>query len=414
MNILIINAHSALNLGDDAIMHATLRGLAEVYPDATITVAANDPESWRKFSRLKVVGSLTTWVVDRERWHWNKVRLVMYAMLLPALVGAYRWLHAKWLIGTAAQRALLTAYYEADLVLSCGGGNFYAHRTLSIAYLWSLVTVWLALALGKRTILLPQSIGPVAGRFQRSLARWIFNQPVRILLREQRSAKFLADLDIRRQSIGLADLAFALPPADDGPRLPDAKGARLRVGVTVIDRGAQERSFTQQAAYESMLSSLLVQIQREYQAHVYIFVQCYGPTPDQDDRHCARRVYDRIRAQTDAVTLMPDFYDALDIRAAYQQLDCLIGTRMHTGIFALSQAVPVVLISYQPKATGTMALFDLAQYCPDITAVTSDELLALVRQMIEQHPQLAQHITARLAEVQDVMRGWSRWLEAES
>ena len=85
MNILILNVHSALNLGDDAIMHATLRGLQDLYPTATITVAANDPDSWRKFKRVRVVGSLTTWVVDRDggRWHWNKPRLVLYTLFLP-------------------------------------------------------------------------------------------------------------------------------------------------------------------------------------------------------------------------------------------------------------------------------------------------------------------------------------------
>jgi polysaccharide pyruvyl transferase WcaK-like protein len=87
---------------------------------------------------------------------------------------------------------------------------------------------------------------------------------------------------------------------------------------------------------------------------------------------------------------------------------------MHTGIFGLSQAVPAVLISYQPKATGTMALFDLEQYCPDISTVTADELLTLVRQMIEQRSKLAQHITARLAEVRSLVQDWSHWLEAES
>ena len=412
MNILIINVHSALNLGDDAIMHATLRGLAEVYPGAMITVAANDPESWRKFPQIKVVGSLTTWVVDRECWHWNKARLMLYALLLPILAGARRWLHVNWLIGLASQRELLTAYYDADLVLSCGGGNFYAHHSPSIAYLWSLATMWLALALGKRTILLPQSIGPIAGRFQRWLARWTFSQPALLLLREQRSAKFLAELGVHRKVTTLADLAFALPPATGGC-LPAPRDARLRVGVTVIDRGAQERSFTLQKDYESGLSDLLIQIQREYQAHIYIFVQCYGPTPDQDDRHCARRVYERVREQTDAVTLMPDFRDAMDIRAAYRQLDCLIGTRMHTGIFALSHDVPVLLIGYQPKAAGTMALFELEHYCPDITVVTRDDLLTLTRQMIEQRAHLVKHIAVRRANVQNILQNWSHWLEVK-
>ena len=317
----------------------------------------------------------------------------------------------KWLAGTTAQHELLAAYYDTDLVLSCGGGNFYAYRSLSIAYLWSLATLWLALALGKRTILLPQSIGPVVGRFQRWLTRQVFKRPARILLREQQSAKFLTELGLNRESIVLADLAFALPSAADRLDLSDAGGAQLRIGVTVIDRGAQEGSFRQQAAYEEMLAKLLIQIHQEFQAHLYIFVQCYGPTPDQDDRRCARRLYERVRQETGAVTLMPDFQDALDIRAVYTQLDCLIGTRMHTGIFALSQAVPVVLIGYQPKALGTMALFGLEQYCLDITTMTDSDLMRLMRQLLEHRTTLSRRIAARQAGVQAILHNWPRLLQ---
>jgi colanic acid/amylovoran biosynthesis protein len=412
MNILIVNLHSALNLGDDAIMQATLQALQESFPAATITAAANDPDSWRKYRDIQVVGSLTCWVIDRAngRWRWRRPQVVIYVGLLALAVGLYRALKVKFLFGSAEQRRLLGAYYSADLVLSCGGGNFYAYRSFSIAYLWALATLWLAWALGKRTILLPQSIGPVAGRFQRWLARWVFSRPAQIMLREQLSAQFLADLGLGRDPIVLADLAFALSPAADNLSLPDANGAQLRVGVTVIDRGAQERSFTQQGAYETILSDLLIQVQQEFQAQVYIFVQCYGPTPDQDDRRCARRVYERVRAHTEAVTLMPDFHDALDIRAAYRQLDCLIGTRLHTGIFALSQAVPVVLIGYQPKAAGMMALLGLERYCPDITAITGEDLLKLTRELIQQRLVLRSYIAARYAELQATLQNWSHWL----
>ena len=143
MNILIVNLHSALNLGDDAIMQATLRALKESFPEAIITAAANDPDSWRKYTDISVVGSLAWWVIDRSRgaWRWRKPHAIMYAGLLALAIGLYRSLNVKFLFGSAEQRRLLTAYYSADLVLSCGGGNFYAHRPLSIAFIWSLLTL---------------------------------------------------------------------------------------------------------------------------------------------------------------------------------------------------------------------------------------------------------------------------------
>jgi colanic acid/amylovoran biosynthesis protein len=413
MNILIINLHSALNLGDDAIMQATLQALTESFPAATITAAANDPDSWRKYRDLSVVGSLTWWVIDRSGggWRWRKPRVVVYAGLLALAVGLYRALNVKFLFGSAEQRRLLAAYYGADLVLSCGGGNFYAHRPLSIAFIWSLVTLAMAIALRKKTIMLPQSIGPIEGRFQRWLARHVFERVPRIMLREQRSADLLKALLVRRQPIVLADLAFALPAAPDHVRFLAADNHPLRIGVTVMDRGAQDPHFQRQALYEEALVSLLARLRASYDAHFYVFCQCYGPSPDQDDRQCARRITERIRQQGIPATLLDGFSDALEIRSAYKAMTCVIGTRMHAGIFALSHGVPTLLIGYQPKALGTMNLFGLERYCCEIERFTGDDLYRLTCEILEQRQALAQQIRERHLAVQDLLRQWTSHLQ---
>src|SRR5690348_11186064 len=87
MNILIVNVHSALNLGDDAIMLSTVHSLRSTFPNAKIVVAANDPESWRKHAEIEVIGSLTRWVVDRSEgnWRWRKYWLPLYLVFLASV-----------------------------------------------------------------------------------------------------------------------------------------------------------------------------------------------------------------------------------------------------------------------------------------------------------------------------------------
>lgn len=414
MNILILNVHSALNLGDDGIMYETLRSLRSAYPNAMITIAANDPDSWQKYDNVHIVGSLTTWVVDSNGgvWRWRKPLMLIHAGLLMSIIGLYRLFGLRLMFGRQEQRRLLLAYYDADLVLSCGGGNFYAHRAMSPGFVWSILILALAVFLDKKVVLLPQSIGPIEGRFQRLLARLVFSRSGRILLREHLSLAFLKELKVRRPAVVLPDLAFGLPSVMDAPNsLIQKRKALPRIGVTVMDRAAQEKRFVRQQIYEDALVSLLVRLRKDHRAQLYIFVQCYGPASGHDDRHSARRVYDRVSQQVDGVTLLDAFQGALEIRAAYKQMDCVIGTRMHTGVFALSNAVPVVLIGYQPKAFGTMTLFGLERYCCNIETVTSDELYEMVCEVLDNRAEIRKHVAQRIIQVQESLQGWVRYLE---
>ncbi len=416
MNILILNLHSALNLGDDAIMIETLQSLRIAFPESTITIAANDPASWRKYDHVQVIGSLTTWVVNSKdgRWRWQKPLLLWYAGLITLTIILYCLFHVRLLFGSHEQRKLLSAYYNANVVLSCGGGNFYAHRSISPGLIWSSLTLALAIFFGKKVVMLPQSIGPIKGKFQRLLMRTLLNHISLIMLRENRSLSLLNELGVRQPAIVLADLAFGHLPTVDTPLLAQlANDGSLRIGVTVLDWAAQEKSFHRQEIYENAIVSLFTKLSHNYKIHGYIFVQCYGPTIDQDDRYIAQRIYQRLLKETNQVqvTLLDTFKGALEIRTLYKQMDCMIGTRMHTGIFCLSQAVPIVLIGYQPKAYGIMELFGLERFCCNIETMTEDELSKIVGEALENRAELKKHMTERYIHVQKLLGNWVGYLK---
>lgn len=414
MNILILNVHSGLNLGDDAIMYETLRMIRRVKPDASIVVAANDPQSWQHHGGIEVLPSLTAWVIDRRAgWRWQKRAVLRYAWMLLTAVLLFRIGGRRLLVGSPEQQRLLSAYYTADLVLSCGGGNFYGQRRIDIALIWSIITLGFASALRKPVVMLPQSIGPVEGFVQKLLLRSMLRSSKRILLREERSQACVRALGAHERAVVLPDLAFGLPSAVGDQMLERQLEFpnRLRIGVTVMDRAAQDPQFTQQQHYEATLVTLLTRLNAQQGALIYIFVQCYGPTPDQDDRLPARRVFERVRQHTADVVLLETFSDALQIKGAYEQMDCMIGTRMHTGILALTANVPVTLIAYQPKTFGMMQLFGLEEFCCDINEIGDTVLFARVQKMIASRHDLQRQIKAQMLIVRDQLSGWEKYLQ---
>lgn len=330
------------------------------------------------------------------------------ALLLASVVG-YRLAHTGLQLGSGKQRKLLSAYYSADLVLSCGGGNFYAHRPASPAFFWALVTLAFAIALGKQVAMLPQSVGPIEGRLQRTLARAVLGRVPVIMLREPISLAFVRDvLNIEPDRLHLLpDLAFDLPPlpaARTEPELPP--GFNMTIGFTVIDRGSQHQGFSRQDLYEQSLMEVLKRLGRDYGAALHLFVQCYGPSPDQDDRLVSRRIYGRLCQQLPGIALHDGFQDASAVQEAMAQMDLVIASRMHTGIFALTNGTPIVLIGYQPKALGMIAAFDLEAYHCAIESVTPEALNMLVDRALENRTWLRRQITQRLGEMKPLLEAW--------
>lgn len=412
MNLLIVNVHSALNLGDDAIMRATLSSLRAAVPGAHIAVAANDPDSWRRYVDLKVLGSLTTWVESLRggRFRGRLPLMPVYAIVLAVAAALYRVSGRRLEFGAAAQRELLRAYYDADLVLSCGGGNFYAHRTLSPFFVWALAAMAFPLALGKPVVMLPQSIGPIPGGVQRFLAKQVFRSVTRLFVREATSATFLArELGVERSIAVLPDLAFSLASIEGarGPR--HARGERI--GVTVIDYRAQVEGAFNQDEYERTMAQLLEKLANQRGASIVIFCQSYGPSADQDDRDAATRLYQQLSGRCAAVTLHEWVNDSATIMDRYAGLDLAIGTRMHTGVFALCRGVPALLIGYQPKAAGTMALLGLERYSIDIRNADAAELYALAEELLDNAAGTRQIIEERVAKLHDEVMCWTSNLE---
>ena len=416
MKVLLLNVHSAQNLGDHGIMITTLRGIRSVFPEAQFTIAANHPQSWKRpnvlsgFDCVSVVGSLTSWVEELHngKWHGRPWRMLQYLALLSLAVLAYRWFALRLMWGSVQHRQLLTAYYEADLVLGCGGGNLYAYRYLSPFFIWDLVALLFPLLLGKKVILLPQSFGPIHGRLQRALARWTLNRAKAIMAREPWSFDFVTeDLKVGTAVYLVPDLAFELVCGDIG----DISKHRIeRIGVTVMDRGAQLRSFGGQSHYEDTICTFLTRLAYERGAQIVLFCQCYGPSVDQDDRPATMRVYNRLREAGVQVALWGDLLTAEEAVDAYAGMDLMIGTRMHTAVFAICSATPILLISYQPKGCSVMGMCGLDRYCCDISRVNEEELFCRASELLDHSACWKSFLSARRDELRAQALRWTTLL----
>lgn len=405
MRILIVNVHSACNLGDVGIMHATLAKLRAAAPAAHITVAANDPASWAACGADAVVPAVATWLGDPLLGKWRTIlwRGPLWGLWMGLAALLFRLAGWRWCVGDTAQRATQSAYYGADVVLSCGGGNFYAARPVSPALWAAMAAAAWALALGKPVVMLPQSIGPLVGRVQQVAMRLLLARVRRVWVREPNSLAVVQTLLGTAARVDLLpDLALGLPPVAPRPLPPGPK-----LGICVMDRGAQRAGFAGQAAYERALVELGTALYRSHEVQVYLVAQVFGPSPDQDDRRVAARVHAQFAAAGIAAEVVDDSSSPVHLQALYGALDLVVATRMHAAIFALTCGTPVIALGYQPKSCGLMAMIGLGEYCLPIEQAATGELAARATRILDNPAPIRGQIARALHTVRARLDSWS-------
>lgn len=403
MNILLLNAHSPQNAGDLAILQESLACLREAYPRSEITVTINDDRGSLP-PDATFIPSLTRWLVsldDNGDWHWHKSLAVPYTALLLVWALCYRWFALRLYPRQSNRRRLIEAYYNADLIAVIGGGHLYARHSLNIAFLWLWVGLAFAILLRKPLIFLPQSFGPLPGRLQRGLLAWLLNRSQLIVAREYRSLAFLAEIGVKQQVLVLPDLAF-LQANSTHYALPVDVQQRPLIGLTLMDWGRQNAHFQNQRGYEQAIIALILHVRQQYNANILLFAQCTGPTLEQDDRHIARRIIAALPDPT-RVTLVDAVLSPTELQYAYSQLDMLVATRMHSAIFALNNAIPVLVIGYLHKSVGLMEVLGLPQAVLDINEVDAVNICDTFDQVWGSHSSIHDQLIERIPAVRTTL-----------
>ncbi len=410
MNILLLNAHSPQNAGDLALMQEMITCLRTAYPGAKLTFTINDQCTVHLPPDATFVGSFMRWLLHIDvngEWRWRKSLVLVYACWLVAATLLYRLSGRRLLPGRTEWRALMNAYYDADIVVVIAGGHLYARHGFNIAFGWLWLGLALAILMDKPLVMLPQSYGPLPGRLQRALLRWLLHRSAFVSAREYHSIYLLAEIGLRRRVVALPDMAFTSRMADAAtveralqhyPQLFDSR--RPVVGLTLMDWYGQNPQFQNQHQYETAVLALIRHIEQAYDARAVIFAQCTGPTPAHDDRRIARRIVRRAAEERLSVVLVDEVLPPDVLKAAYQRLDVLVATRMHSAIFALSAQVPALAIGYLHKSVGIMEMLGLEQYALSIEGIDATTLCAAFDTLWAERAAVRERLAQRIPAMQ--------------
>lgn len=314
----LCGAYGMDNAGDDAILEAILIEIRELDPDIPVRVLSRNPEETR--------------ITYREHsFHTFNI----FAFTRAAL--------------------------SSEIYLS-GGGNLLQDTTSSRSLLFYLFTIWWARVLGCRVLMYGCGVGPIDSPFNRRLTAKILTRNVEIIaLRETGSRDVLDSIGVKGPNIIIsADPALILTPAD--PEIVDS--LMLRQGVPGHGRyiGFALRHWP---GYENQLPAIGAAADYAYES--FGLTPVFVPVDRKQDVSAAKLAASHTSCPH---YLFTEAGSARVTIGLLSRMEVVVAMRLHALIFAASQGVPLVGISYNEKVSSFLEYIgqNLSTPLGDLTA----------------------------------------------
>lgn len=393
---LIVNAYSAKNVGDAAINLATAALLRKGGP-ARIEISGRHHRRDRQFYARYGIEAVPPAIpfappgdgsVLSRGWEFAAGSIWATILLIPLGAGlrAVSRSLARW-SGSAGLLELLAA----DVVVLAGGGYlFSARRKFNASLLHSLAILWLASVTHRRLVMMPQSIGPLDGWFDRWLVKKTLGRVTPIVVRETTSFAEVVEL-LHPNDVRLCPdvtLYGWVAPVTATPRT----GQRARIGVVVMDwtwaRGATQQGLER---YMRELATLIADLKR---AGIDAVLLGGSKLPElgQDDMVVAERIATLVLAETGNAPELVELSDPETFQSLLSTLDLVVGTRLHSCLLAFASGVPAIGLGYQPKTRGTFELLGMDEVHHDVESFTASAVGRQVFAILASHSEWSDRV----------------------
>lgn len=381
MKIVITGICGLINSGDHCQLGSLLAVLAEAFPRGEISAVHRNPDLHAaEYGRVR-------WLEQIGVSHAKNKFVRRCVNTYGNAMGALNLIaHSGFLVALSRrQRDTFMALRNADLVVACPGGYL---QDTSSSLIPNMLHLAIAASNGCPLFFAPQSLGPFRYSITARMVSNLMANSLAVCTREEISLRYVEQrLHIEPTRLHLfSDMAFFDDTADSSTADHALTDLGVRpgdhfVGTTLMNwwfpghprpRDALERYCVEVAAAARQL----------YRKHSLrtLFLRQVGDLPGVvGDRSLLERIQPLV---SDAGIFSLDYHRPEVLRALIRRCVFFWGTRMHSNIFAITQGVPVVAISYQHKTRGIMRMCGLEDYVVDIESVHRDKLMSLFSRVL--------------------------------
>jgi polysaccharide pyruvyl transferase CsaB len=239
---------------------------------------------------------------------------------------------------------VLGAIRASDGLIS-GGGSLLQDATGKFTIPYYLGIAAIAQWLRKPVFIYSQGIGPVRRKVYYPMIRHVFQRAAYISVRDEESAALLRNIGVRGDRIEVVpDPVMGLPLKDQSENnVGDTVRNSPIIGISVRF-WREDRSDLQRIA--EGLDLIRRHLMNSGRGVELRFLPFHLPSDTAASGEVIRRM---AQGEAGDIRMIEDASAPQDMLAQVSQCDLLIGMRLHSLIYAASQYVPPVGISYDPK-----------------------------------------------------------------
>lgn len=380
--IALLNVYDLRNRGDFAIVLCQIAWLRRKYPDAQFKL-------FSKFSAANI-----------QHFGDSSIQSILGAR--PG-VGPFRQLREMagdyWhalVRRSHTANARLRAFHEADIYGLSGGGYLYSSRfpLVSRNLINVCQTFELAISTGKPVIQFPQSYGPFTKALDVHHVRKLCEQLPRLAPRCPLSKQILDEWGFGDKAEVIPDIVFLmrrlLPEYFQG-----ATPARQGLGIAPVECGfAMSMTPAEREQYLEKLAQVGEFFHRTTGESVVLFSQVHIEGHD-DDSPAVRTLEGKLRARGVPVAEAAREASLPEYLGEFQKLRMVIGSRMHSCIFAFIAHTPIAGLAYQPKFFGTFEMMARPEWVKPINDWSVTWLTDWIGQVVKAGEPLRATMAAR-------------------
>lgn len=399
LKILIPNATSPLNLGDQVMLKELLKLLKITHKNGEITVHSTDPHLHKNNSQYRVNHTLYSWsVFSSKKWTIRFLRLVL---LIVYYIGKkYKIYNTFPFKDFNEMKDLINDYEKADLVIFAPGGYLRSKKglTQTLNLFMQLVPFELAKLFHVKKIVAPISFGPFGYKWQERIAAKAIQGLDIVAAREKYSYKLMKDNKVNNIILS-SDFALLLKKKERKIN----KNKRSILGFTIrtwFDKKRQEN-------FEENVVNAIKKFSIETNSTIQPIVQVQAPKYGEDDGIATKKIIAKIKNKNINILKIKTMQDSNDALGIYSGIDLLLGMRTHSNLLAATQGTPFVAISYEHKTEGIAEQITMDNYCIEGEKVDKDNLYQLLIDAYKNRSYLKNKLLNSIKTIQD--KETKRW-----
>ncbi len=301
IDVMISGYYGFHNSGDDSILAAIINDLRKKCPNISITVLSKSPEETKKIYDVE----------SFNRFNFFKI---------------------------------IKELKKTKLLIS-GGGSLIQDVTSSKSLYYYLSIIRIAKKCGAHVMLYANGIGPILKKKNWEKTKKVLEKVDAITLRDADSFSEVERLGINVEAEITADPVFSMKPASREEAIQQLKNEGIEEGekffvIAVRNFKKNDRKFEEKTAQFA-----------KYVYEKYGYIPVFLPMQICYDLEIAKRISDMLDVPN--VVLEKKFSSPVML-GIVGEAEFVLGMRLHTLIYALRMAIPVIAIDYDPKVTAVM------------------------------------------------------------